>query len=279
MKRLLFLIILLLPVIAWAAPPPMGGGGIPQATSCASFIAEGVCCWETGTDKLYCGTGAAAQLVGGSGAANPMSAVGDLIYGGTAGAQTRLAPNTASTRKILEQTGTGTAGQAPTWCAVTGTGDVVLATGPTLVTPTLGVATATSVNKVAITAPATSATITVVDGSTMGNGLTPTSHAASESATAATLWGNQLHLVTGAYTVTLPATTAGMSATFCSTTAAVFSIDLTGSDAWTLAGTALTAANKITSSGAAGECVYFVVTATNVVRTIWTVGVFIDGGS
>jgi hypothetical protein len=211
--------------------------------------------------------------------ANPMSAVGDLIYGGTAGAQTRLAPNTASTRKILEQTGTGTAGQAPTWCAVTGTGDVVLATGPTLVTPTLGVATATSINKVAITAPATSATITVIDGSTMGNGLTPTSHAASESATAATLWGNQLHLVTGAYTVTLPATTAGMSATFCSTTAAVFSIDLTGSDAWTLAGTALTAANKITSSGAAGECVYFVVTATNVVRTIWTVGVFIDGGA
>lgn len=104
------------------------------------------------------------------------------------------------------------------------------------------------------------------------------SHAASESATADTLYGD-MHLVTGAYTVTLPATSVGMSGTFCSTTAAVFSIDLTGSDAWTLAGTALTAANKITSSGMAGDCVYFTVTATNVIRTIWTVGVFIDGGA
>lgn len=104
------------------------------------------------------------------------------------------------------------------------------------------------------------------------------SHSATESATADTLYGD-VHLVTGAYTVTLPATSVGMNATFCSTTAAVFSIDLTGSDAWTLAGTALSAANKISSSGAAGECVYFVVTASNVVRTIWTVGVWIDGGS
>lgn len=38
---------------------------------------------------------------------------------------------------------------------------------PTLVTPTIGVATATSVNKVAITAPATSATLTIADGKTL----------------------------------------------------------------------------------------------------------------
>lgn len=49
----------------------------------------------------------------------------------------------------------------------TGTGSVVLATSPTLTTPVLGVATATSVNKVAFTAPATSATITIVDGKTL----------------------------------------------------------------------------------------------------------------
>mgnify|MGYP001617396728 CR=1 FL=1 len=51
--------------------------------------------------------------------------------------------------------------------AVTGTGAVVLATTPTLVTPVLGVATATSINKVAITAPATSATLTIADGKTL----------------------------------------------------------------------------------------------------------------
>lgn len=51
--------------------------------------------------------------------------------------------------------------------AATGSGNVVLATSPTLVTPVLGVATATSVNKVAITAPATSATLTIADGKTL----------------------------------------------------------------------------------------------------------------
>lgn len=58
--------------------------------------------------------------------------------------------------------------------AVTGTGNMVLATSPELTTPTLGVATATSINKVAITAPATSATLTIADGKTLtaSNSLT-----------------------------------------------------------------------------------------------------------
>ena len=43
----------------------------------------------------------------------------------------------------------------------------VTLTSPTLVTPALGVATATSVNKVTITAPATSATLTLADGKTL----------------------------------------------------------------------------------------------------------------
>jgi hypothetical protein len=50
----------------------------------------------------------------------------------------------------------------------------VLATSPTLVTPTLGVAAATSINKVAITAPATGSTLTIADGKTLtaSNSLT-----------------------------------------------------------------------------------------------------------
>ena len=48
----------------------------------------------------------------------------------------------------------------------TGTGSLVFATSPTLVTPNLGVATATTVNKLTITAPATSATLTVANGKT-----------------------------------------------------------------------------------------------------------------
>ena len=49
----------------------------------------------------------------------------------------------------------------------TGSGSAVFATSPTLVTPTIGVATATSINKVAVTAPATSATLTIADGKTL----------------------------------------------------------------------------------------------------------------
>lgn len=49
----------------------------------------------------------------------------------------------------------------------TGTGGLVFANTPTLVTPVLGVATATSVNKVAITAPTSSATLTLSDGSSL----------------------------------------------------------------------------------------------------------------
>jgi hypothetical protein len=56
----------------------------------------------------------------------------------------------------------------------TGSGALVFATSPTLVTPTLGVATATSVNKVAFTAPATGSTLTIADGKTLtaSNSLT-----------------------------------------------------------------------------------------------------------
>ena len=49
----------------------------------------------------------------------------------------------------------------------TGSGALVFATSPTLVTPTLGVASATSINKVAITAPATGSTLTISDGKTL----------------------------------------------------------------------------------------------------------------
>lgn len=65
----------------------------------------------------------------------------------------------------------------------TGSGAVVLANTPTLITPVLGVATATSVNKVTVTAPATSATLTIADGSTLA---TAGAFATTLTATAAT---------------------------------------------------------------------------------------------
>lgn len=56
----------------------------------------------------------------------------------------------------------------------TGSGSLVFANSPSLVTPDIGAASATSVNKVTITAPATAATLTIADGKTLtaNNSLT-----------------------------------------------------------------------------------------------------------
>jgi hypothetical protein len=67
----------------------------------------------------------------------------------------------------------------------TGTGSVVLSTSPTLITPTLGSATATTINKVAITIPTNNATLTIANGSSLitagAFGLTLTSTAATNA--------------------------------------------------------------------------------------------------
>lgn len=62
----------------------------------------------------------------------------------------------ASTSALLKGDGSGNAVAA----TQTGSGDAVLKTSPTLVTPALGVATATSINKWTLTAPSTAASIT-----------------------------------------------------------------------------------------------------------------------
>ena len=66
----------------------------------------------------------------------------------------------------------------------TGTGALVFASSPSLTTPSLGVASATSINKVAITAPATGSTLTIADGKTftVSNTLTFTGTDASSVA-------------------------------------------------------------------------------------------------
>src|SRR6185436_2392454 len=80
---------------------------------------------------------------------------------------------TGGTSQVLKQTSSGANITVAQLAAsdlsngTTGSNSVVLATSPTLVTPVLGVASATSVNKVAITAPATSATLTIADGKTL----------------------------------------------------------------------------------------------------------------
>jgi hypothetical protein len=56
-------------------------------------------------------------------ALHPMTTLGDVIYGGAAGAPTRLPGNTTTTKKFLAQTGNGTNSAAPTWIALS-VGDI-----------------------------------------------------------------------------------------------------------------------------------------------------------
>jgi len=80
----------------------------------------------------------------------------------------------ATTGKLSQFSATTSAELAGVISDETGTDKLVFNTSPTLVTPVLGVATATSINKVAITAPATGSTLTIADGKTLtaSNSLT-----------------------------------------------------------------------------------------------------------
>ena len=49
---------------------------------------------------------------------NPMTTLGDVIYGAASGTSTRLAGNTTTAKQFLSQTGTGTASAAPAWSAL-----------------------------------------------------------------------------------------------------------------------------------------------------------------
>jgi hypothetical protein len=71
------------------------------------------------SDGLFLKSTAAGARSWGAVLANPMSALGDTIYGGVVGAATALSGNTTAARKFLRQTGTGSASAAPAWDTVT----------------------------------------------------------------------------------------------------------------------------------------------------------------
>ena len=130
--------------------------------------------------------------------------------------------------------------------SVTGTGKMVLDNTPTLITPVLGVATATSINKIAFTTPATAATLTIADGATLATSgaysLTLTATAATNvtfptTGTLATLAGSEAFTnktltnptVTN-YVETLQAVgTVGASSTLALTNGTVLTATLTAS--------------------------------------------------
>lgn len=89
-----------------------------------------------------------------------------------------VAVTTTATKLNYLTSATGTTGTA--------SGNIVFDVSPTLTTPTIGAATATTINKVTITAPASSAVLTIADGKTLslttGN-LTLVANASNSSIT------------------------------------------------------------------------------------------------
>lgn len=273
MKKLLaFLLLLMLSgTPALADSPTFGGGGWGIQASCATITQNGVGCWDNDNYIFYIGNGSAAVAVGGTGySANPMSAVGDVIYGGTAGAMTRLAPNTAATTKYLQQIGTGTAGQAPTWAQVSltagVTGTLPVANGGTNLT------TCTAGNGFYCSATG------VISGYT---GQVVVSKSTNANLTDAEVM-NTLILVTGAAELELPAASAalvGARFTVMTVGAVAVSIDPNGSQVLTLSGTALTGGNKVTNSSTSGDFIEIICDTSTTWRTINMGGVWIDGGA
>lgn len=121
----------------------------------------------------------------------------------------------------------------------TGSGSLVFATSPSLTTPTLGVASATSLNKVTVTAPATGATLTLGDGSTLT--LAASSSLTTSGAHATTL------TTSGTTALTLP--TSGTVTALGNTTTGSGSIVLATSPSLTtptLGVASATTVNKVT---------------------------------
>ena len=174
----------------------------------------------TGTGALAAGsltTGFTAVSAPLGGTGQTSYAVGDLLYASTTTALSKLADVAVGNALI-----SGGVGSAPSYgkiglathvsgtlpvanggtgvTASTGTGSVVLSSSPTLTTPVLGVASATSVNKVTITAPATGSTLTIANGKTLTASNTLTFTGTDASSVAFGAGGTVLYAVPNAST-------------------------------------------------------------------------------
>lgn len=143
--------------------------GTPTALVLTSATALPISTGLTGV-----GTGILTAL-----AINVGSAGAPVLFNGAGGTPSSITLTNASGTAASLTAGTVTtnanltgvitsSGNATSIASQTGTGSkFVVDTSPTLVTPTIGAATATSINKVAITAPASSATLTIANGKTL----------------------------------------------------------------------------------------------------------------
>lgn len=169
------------------------GAGIPTAITVADTVdaTTYVSLFEDATGDLSPKTDAGLTydattgMLTATGLTGPLTGNADTVT--TNANLTGPITSTGNATAIASQTGTGT--------------KFVMDTSPTLVTPDVGVAVATSVNKVTVTAPATGSTLTIGDGFTLT--------ASADADVSGTNTGDQTNITGNAATVTTNADLTG----------------------------------------------------------------------
>jgi len=144
-------------------------GGIPYFSSASAWASSAA----LAANAIVLGGGAGAAPATTTTGTGVVTAIGNNVNtsGGLVTQSGVLAASAVllggGSATAITSTTTGTGVVSALGQNVTGSGGIVLATSPSLTTPTLGVASATSINKVALTAPATGSTLTIADGKTL----------------------------------------------------------------------------------------------------------------
>jgi hypothetical protein len=168
-------------------------------------------------------------LAGLGGFSNPMTTLGDLIYGAASGVATRLAGNTTTAKQFLSQTGTGTVSAIPVWATIVGsdiTGAALTRNNDTNVTITLGGTPATSLLRAVSMTLGWTGTLSIARGGTGLSALGTSGQLLRVNSGATALEYFTPTYISGNQTITISGDASGSGATSISLTLATVNANI-----------------------------------------------------